>query len=102
MVRLLSILFAIVPVLATSYADFDNDFVDPSYILSKDFPKTTTEAQQSIVQWADWLGDQGPWCSLLPFSCNASADHKPLETAVINKTVLPPTGNKQDYLSWAP
>ncbi|KAF7978766.1 hypothetical protein HWV62_44800 [Athelia sp. TMB] len=62
MVRLLSILFAIVPVLATSYADYDNDFVDPSYILSKDFPKTTTEAQQSIVQWADWLGNQGP-CS---------------------------------------
>ncbi|KZP15847.1 chondroitin AC/alginate lyase [Athelia psychrophila] len=83
MVRFLSIIFAIVPVLAVSYADYDNDFVDPSYILSKDFASTTAEAQQSIVQWADRLGSQGPW-------------------SVINKTVLPPTGNKQDYLSWAP
>jgi hypothetical protein len=64
----------------TSYA---NDFVDPDYILSKHFNSFTSEAQSSIIQWADDLTSQGPW-------------------SVMNKSVVPPTGNKHDYLSWAP
>ncbi|KZP15851.1 chondroitin AC/alginate lyase [Athelia psychrophila] len=65
------------------YKDYDNDFLDPAYVLGKNFNSSTAAAQQSIVQWADFLAAQGPW-------------------AVTNKTVAAPTGNPHDYLSWAP
>jgi hypothetical protein len=45
-----------------NYTDYDNDFVNPSYILAGHFNASTTNAQNSIVEWADWLGAQGPWC----------------------------------------
>ena len=45
-----------------AYKDYDNDFLDPSYILSKNFNSSTAAAQQSIVEWADFLAAQGPWC----------------------------------------
>ncbi|KAL7284680.1 chondroitin AC/alginate lyase [Trametes coccinea BRFM310] len=64
----------------TSYA---NDFVDPAYALSKNFSNTTIEAQATIVQWAQDLASQGPW-------------------TVMNKSVTPPSGDKHDYMSWAP
>ncbi|KII91574.1 hypothetical protein PLICRDRAFT_105018 [Plicaturopsis crispa FD-325 SS-3] len=64
----------------SSYA---NDFVDPDYILARSFNETTTAAQQSIIQWADEYTAKGPW-------------------SVMNKSVTPPSGNKHDYLSWAP
>lgn len=66
-----------------SYKDYDNDFLDPSYILNKNYSSTTAAAQQSVVEWADYLAAQGPW-------------------SVMNKSVTAPTGNKHDYLSWAP
>lgn len=47
---------------STPYIDYDNDFVDPSYILAKDFDPSTNGAQTSIIQWADFLSAQGPWC----------------------------------------
>jgi len=68
---------------AYEYQDYDNDFLDPSYILAKNFPSSTAAAQQTVVQWADYLAAEGPW-------------------SVMNKSVNPPTGNKHDYLSWAP
>ncbi|KAI0363966.1 chondroitin AC/alginate lyase [Pilatotrama ljubarskyi] len=64
----------------TSYA---NDFVDPAFVLAKNFGNTTTEAQATIVQWAQDLASKGPW-------------------TVMNKTVTPPSGTKHDYMSWAP
>jgi hypothetical protein len=70
-------------VFAFDYKDYDNDFLDPSYILSKNFNASTAAAQQSIIEWADVLAEQGPW-------------------SVMNKTIEPPTGNKHDYMSWAP
>jgi hypothetical protein len=45
-----------------SYKDYDNDFLDPSYILNKNYSSTTAAAQQSVVEWADYLAAQGPWC----------------------------------------
>lgn len=62
---------------------YDNDFVDPKYVISKSFNTSTAGSQQTIVEWADQLAAQGPW-------------------SVMNKTVDPPTGNKHDYMSWAP
>jgi hypothetical protein len=37
------------------FASYDNDFIEPSYILSKNWNAKTIVAQESIVQWADWL-----------------------------------------------
>ncbi|KAH9851065.1 chondroitin AC/alginate lyase [Lenzites betulinus] len=64
----------------TSYA---NDFVDPSLILARNFSNVTVEAQATIVQWAQSLASEGPW-------------------TVTNKSVTPPSGDKHDYMSWAP
>jgi len=64
----------------TSYA---NEFVDPDYILAKQFNSTTRGAQDTIAAWATDLANQGPW-------------------SVVNKSVTPPTGNKHTYMSWAP
>lgn len=82
---LLLALFILIPAAfcVVSYESYDNDFVDPNYILSKSFNISTSGAQQTIVSWADELAAQGPW-------------------SVMNKTVDPPTGNKHDYMSWAP
>lgn len=44
-----------------SYTSYSNDFVDPTLILSKSFPPTTIDAQQTIISWADELLAQGPW-----------------------------------------
>ncbi len=48
----------------TSYA---NDFVDPTYVLAKDFSNVTAEAQATIVSWAQSLAREGPWseCTIL-------------------------------------
>ena len=40
---------------------YDNDFVDPNYVMSKSFNASTAGSQQSIVEWADQLAAQGPW-----------------------------------------
>ena len=65
------------------FVAYANDFVNPNAILAKDFNTSTAASQQTIVAWADFLASQGPW-------------------SVMNKSVVPPTGNKHDYLSWAP
>jgi hypothetical protein len=50
------------------FSTYDNDFVEPSYVLGKNWNKTTIVAQESIIQWADWLAAQGPWCTFMHFS----------------------------------
>jgi hypothetical protein len=40
---------------------YDNDFVDPNFIVSGVFANTTWEAQQTITQWATELSTSGPW-----------------------------------------
>ena len=40
---------------------YDNDFVDPAYFLSHTFGNSTAGAQQTVVEWADYLNTQGPW-----------------------------------------
>ena len=49
------------------FTSYDNDFIEPSYILGKNWNGTTVVAQESIVQWADWLAAQGPWCQCIRF-----------------------------------
>ncbi|KAJ7050185.1 hypothetical protein C8F01DRAFT_1001023 [Mycena amicta] len=64
----------------TSYA---NDFVDPSYIAARNFSSATGGAQESIRAWAEHLSSSGPW-------------------SVTTKPIVAPSGNKKDYMSWAP
>jgi hypothetical protein len=62
---------------------YSNDFVSPDWFLSRNFPQSTLGAQQTIVRWAEQLNAQGPW-------------------SVTNKSATPPSGDKHDYMSWAP
>jgi hypothetical protein len=47
------------------FTSYDNDFIEPSYILGKNWNAKTIVAQESIVQWADRLAAQGPWCKFI-------------------------------------
>ncbi|KAF8310500.1 chondroitin AC/alginate lyase [Clavulina sp. PMI_390] len=65
----------------TSYA---NAFVDPNFILNKaGWNKNSSSAENAIVGGALTLASLGPW-------------------AVTNKTILPPSNDIHDYLSYAP
>jgi hypothetical protein len=64
----------------TSYA---NDFVDPDYIVAKGWNTSTAGAQDTIIGWAEASAASGPW-------------------TVANKPATPPSGDKRDYMSWAP
>ncbi|KAI0061087.1 chondroitin AC/alginate lyase [Artomyces pyxidatus] len=70
--------------LKVGFSSYDDDFIDPNYVLSKSFNATTVYAQASIAAWADWLNAQGPW---------AVTTSKPFSA---------PSGDPHDYLSWAP
>ncbi|KAF9503545.1 hypothetical protein BS47DRAFT_1402298 [Hydnum rufescens UP504] len=65
----------------TNYA---NEFIDPQFLLnSSAWTAQTPNARESIPPGADFLASQGPW-------------------AVTNKTILPPSKDLKDYLSWPP
>jgi hypothetical protein len=49
--------------LNVAFTSYYNVFIEPTYILGKNCSSTTVVAQQSIIQWADWLAAQGPWCT---------------------------------------
>ncbi|KAJ3574879.1 hypothetical protein NP233_g1459 [Leucocoprinus birnbaumii] len=65
------------------YTSYANDFVDPDYIVAGNFSKNTLGAQQTIVNWAKQSAVGAPW-------------------SVVDKPFAPPSGDKHDYLSWAP
>ncbi|KAN0114323.1 Alginate lyase domain containing protein [Russula decolorans] len=69
--------------LNVAYISYYNDFIEPSYILGKNWSRTTVVAQQSIIQWADWLAAQGPW------------------SVTTSKPFPAPSNDTHDYLSWA-
>ncbi|KAF8624700.1 hypothetical protein AX17_007031 [Amanita inopinata Kibby_2008] len=64
----------------TSYA---NDFVNPDYMLSRNYGNHTLAARKTITAWADQLNQSGPW-------------------SVLNKSATAKSGDKHDYMSWAP
>jgi len=102
---LLSSALAILPTVFSGPAytiPYDNDFIDPSYILSKNYSKSTGGAQQTIIEWADYLNLQGPWSGLAPGANKTQVVLTSNLLGVMNKTVTPPTGSKHDYMSWAP
>ncbi|KAL0571298.1 hypothetical protein V5O48_010662 [Marasmius crinis-equi] len=64
----------------TSYI---SDFVDPDFILGKQFAFHTYQAEVTIIKWARQFSLRGPW-------------------SVVDKPVTPPSGDKHDYMSWSP
>ncbi|EMD36929.1 hypothetical protein CERSUDRAFT_114842 [Gelatoporia subvermispora B] len=72
---------AVLPV--HSFTSYDNDFVDPHYVLARNFNATTMLAQQAIISTAEQLATKGPW-------------------SVTFKNITPPSGDLHDYMSWAP
>ncbi|KAJ7450854.1 chondroitin AC/alginate lyase [Mycena latifolia] len=64
----------------TSYA---NDFVNPTIATAGQYASNLGGAQDTIVTWAAEMNSYGPW-------------------SVTNKPVLAPSGDKHDYMSWAP
>ncbi|KAF9233040.1 chondroitin AC/alginate lyase [Melanogaster broomeanus] len=68
---------------AQAFTSYPNEFVNPNYMLARNYPGNTGGAQFSILKWADLLAGQGPW-------------------TVIDKPVVPPSGDLHDYMSWSP
>ncbi|KAH9168059.1 chondroitin AC/alginate lyase [Lactarius sanguifluus] len=66
------------------FSSYANDFIEPSYILGKNWNATTVVAQESIIQWADSLAAQGPW------------------SVTTSKPFLAPSNDTHDYLGWSP
>ena len=63
-------LFQLIPLaLFASYANGQNiiypsAFVDPDYVLAKNYGNHTLAAQQTIASWANLLAARGPWSTL--------------------------------------
>ncbi|KAJ7021165.1 chondroitin AC/alginate lyase [Mycena alexandri] len=71
------------PTLATNvFTCYANDFVDPSHTVGH-YAANLAGAQDTIVAWANEMNSYGPW-------------------SVTDKPILAPSGNKHDYMSWAP
>lgn len=49
------------------FFDYDTFFVDPNYIVNREYPNTTWEAQKSIARWAEDLVQYGPWSAYIIF-----------------------------------
>ncbi|KAJ7142371.1 alginate lyase-domain-containing protein [Mycena epipterygia] len=73
------------PVLGTNgFTQYPVDFPDPNRIVAQSLlPANLGGAVDSIISWANYTASWGPW-------------------SVANKPVLPPSGDKHDYMSWAP
>lgn len=66
-----------------NFTCYANDFVNPTYAAAGQYPSNLGGAEDTIVAWADEMNSYGPW-------------------SVTEKPVLAPSGNKHDYMSWAP
>ncbi|PFH51147.1 hypothetical protein AMATHDRAFT_143319 [Amanita thiersii Skay4041] len=65
------------------YTSYANDFIDPEFVLARQYVNNTMGAQATIKDWADELAAQGSW-------------------SVTSKPFNAPSGDKHDYMSWAP
>ncbi|KAF7303640.1 Chondroitin AC/alginate lyase [Mycena indigotica] len=64
------------------FITYPNDFVDPQVALGP-FGSSLQGAQDTVVAWAEEMNSHGPW-------------------SVTFKPVVAPSGDKHDYMSWAP
>jgi len=58
------------PTTVHSLISYANDFVDPDYVVGKQFPANTVIAQKTIIQWANEYAALGPWSMCLALSTN--------------------------------
>ncbi|KAF7343232.1 Chondroitin AC/alginate lyase [Mycena venus] len=80
---LLTHLFVIQSAVATNpFTCYANDFVSPDHAVGL-YASKFRGAQDTIVAWANEMNSYGPW-------------------SVTDKPVVAPSGNKHDYMSWAP
>ncbi|KAJ7612371.1 chondroitin AC/alginate lyase [Mycena polygramma] len=79
---LFSSLFIAPAAAANPFTQYANDFVDPIHTVGP-YASDLAGAQASIVAWAEEMNSHGPW-------------------SVTDKPVVAPSGNKHDYMSWAP
>ncbi|KAG7097545.1 hypothetical protein E1B28_004884 [Marasmius oreades] len=78
---LLLTLLTIYCVQVRAASSYINDFVDPKFIAAKQFDIRTNWAGITILRWATEFSKKGPW-------------------SVTNSTVIPPSGDRHDYMSW--
>ncbi|KAJ7626085.1 chondroitin AC/alginate lyase [Roridomyces roridus] len=77
---------ALLPLLAQAtnpFTQYAVDFPDPNLVAAGRFSSNVAGAEDSIVAWADEMASYGPW-------------------SVTFKPVVAPSGDKRDYMSWAP
>ncbi|KAJ7450201.1 chondroitin AC/alginate lyase [Mycena latifolia] len=68
---------------ANPFVQYAVDFPDPNTVTAGNFGSRLAGAEATIIQWADDMAAYGPW-------------------SVTNKPVVAPSGDKHDYMSWAP
>ncbi|KAF7354072.1 Chondroitin AC/alginate lyase [Mycena venus] len=70
--------------LATNpFVQYAIDFPDPNYVAADNYAPNLAGAEATIIAWAEEMASHGPW-------------------SVTNKPVVAPSGDKHDYMSWAP
>nr|GAT44799.1 predicted protein [Mycena chlorophos] len=62
---------------------YDNVFIPPDYIAARNFSPALGGSQETIRQWANLTVETAPW-------------------TVTSKPIVAPSGDKKDYMSWAP
>lgn len=63
---------AIFPAAVLSFDSYPNEFVNSTYLVSKQYPTNTVVAQNTIVSWADQFAGLGPWSEF----CKTNFDSK--------------------------
>ncbi|KAG8908744.1 hypothetical protein FRB99_002982 [Tulasnella sp. 403] len=66
-----------------AFTSYIAQFMRVNYTVNGGWSASTKVAQQEIVEAAEWFAAQGPW-------------------SVMNKTILAPSNDTHDYLSWSP
>jgi hypothetical protein len=79
---------------------YDNEYTNSSYLLKHNYPLNTFLAQHTILLWADEAAIGGPWSTCILSVFTASSGLMVVASGVLNKSVVPPSGNKHNYMSW--
>ncbi|KAG9100111.1 hypothetical protein FRC06_004513 [Ceratobasidium sp. 370] len=74
---------AVSPNVVTALTSYANEFISPDFFLARNWTDDTKYARDAIADSAQWIAAQGPW-------------------TVTSKTILPPSNDTRDYLSWTP
>jgi hypothetical protein len=73
-------------------ASYSNLWVDPEYILARNFPPETGAAQNTILEWATILASDGPWSASFLSLCRTHPNPaQPSATRQCSPRVATPT-----------